>query len=217
MDKNTKTFLWIFFILVIAFGILFSLRLFNPEKPLLNDKLSTPIEDETATEYSYSGFNFIKEGGFWYTQIKKLGSNDLITLELRFDPKTLEEVPVEGNPNEFLLGPDGNLIEGAYLTFDPLGTDLTAVALASAQVSTVMAKIFEVTPIAACTVNETNACLQRPIISCPNDQFYTLHFVEDEETKIVSNGNCLELHGSAEGLLKTVDRLLLIWLGIMKA
>ena len=124
MDKSTKYFLWTFIILVVAFGILLSLRFLNPEQPTLDEQLTSPIEKDTDTEYTYSGFNFVQEGGFWYTQIKRLGSNEMFTIELRYDPKSLEDIPVEGNPNLFLIDPEGYLIEGAYVTFDPLGTSL---------------------------------------------------------------------------------------------
>ncbi len=211
LDKNTKILLYAFIILFVAFGVLFALRFIDfGKEPTIDDKLLDPALEQTDTQYTYNGFNFVKEGQMWYTQVQRQGTNKVYTLELHYSPKELEKIDLEGDPSAFLN------ITGVYILFDPTQEDLTYVALSAAELSLNLARALNIQPIAACTKNETEACAGRPIVDCTDTKYYTIWLKESEFGEVVVNNNCLQIKGQGADLVKATEKLLLTWYGIME-
>ena len=86
--------------------------------------------------YEYNGFSFIKGNNMWFTQIQPIGENKLYTIELRYGPRELEEIPIIGNPEIFLE------INKTYITFDPYDKNLKYIGLAIGDIDLNLIKVL---------------------------------------------------------------------------
>lgn len=171
------------------------------------NRLTGP-KQETVT---YNGFEFENVDGLWRTAWQR-GSQPY-ELEFRFNPVQVEGIPVEGNTDARFQQ------QNVYITFDPSDnrtSDTSYVALAAVELSRKLVDPFERNVIAACTKNETQACSNRPIITCENTNSSVIYLKQADEAKIVLNGNCVTLQGRGDGIVMTADRALFEWLGIMR-
>ncbi len=166
-------------------------------------------------EYS-NGFKFTKVGSFWYTSIQNPLVKQEYNLDFRYSPSEIKDIPVEGNPDSFFRLLEKNNLTGAYFTFNPSG-NLTAVNLAAADLSKLLKVLNDVTLVAACTVNSTEACSTRPIVTCENQENLSvvIYVKQDPTPKITMNKNCLTIQGQGEGLIKAYTKLLFIWYSIL--
>ncbi len=157
----------------------------------------------------YNQFEFVKGDRTWNTEVQH--GNRLIAISLRFPPWETETVPITGRLDEsFNSGP-------IYITFDPVATKNTSnMALTAAELSINLAKGINRQLIAACTINETEACSIRPIIDCDNTNESVILLKESEQTYIEFDQNCIIVQGNGKQLLKAVDQLLYYWYGILK-
>ncbi|MBI1970242.1 hypothetical protein HYS47_00695 [Candidatus Woesearchaeota archaeon] len=158
--------------------------------------------------YLYNGFSFVKFGDGWYTRFIRQGTDLQYNVQLRYGPRDVLHVPVEGNISSLFK------YNATYITFDPTEENLSHVALAAADLSTSLYNILNVTPVAACMKNETNGCRNRPIITC-KDPHPTIAIVQASTPSVTIIGNCVIVQGREFGLLEAVDRLLLAWFNIM--
>ncbi|MFC1728647.1 hypothetical protein ACFLZ7_04275 [Nanoarchaeota archaeon] len=165
--------------------------------------------------YEYNGFEFTKIGKMWYTEVQKFGTDKVYVLELRNDPKSLEDLPVERDPKSFLRLMEEYDLNGAYITFDPTESNLTYIALTAADISSNLAKVLDITPVGACTKNETEACSTRPIVTCDTENSMVILIKKSEQAKITMDDNCLIVEGQEEELTKASNKLLLIWYNVM--
>ena len=146
----------------------------------------------------------------WYTQIKR-NDDSLLDVQLHFGPKELEDIKVTGKINDAFMQPQ------MYVTFDPSDEGLKFVALSSAELSLNLAKGMEILPVAACSVNETKACEDRPIITCHNRDKAVIYLKQTEGEGVVNlDGNCVVISGDDWELVKATDRFLLQWYQVMK-
>ena len=164
---------------------------------------------EQGYVYKYSFITFDNQ---WYSQLKSPGGTKLYDLSLRYSPKDVEQIDIKGVLDEIMFN---NKTE-FYYTFNPKGTDFSYVALAVADFSTHMAKAFDKNPIAACDRNETNACRERPIVTCENTDKIVLYINESEKTGVSYNANCILVSGKGFDLVKGVDRVLYNLYNIME-
>jgi hypothetical protein len=210
-EKESSKLLYIILaVIIIGFIILFSIRFITgpKEKAVTIDELHQKnIEgEETDINYVYNGFSFVFVNGMWYTQVQK--GNTVWDVPLHFGPKQVENVAITGTlDNDFSK-------KDVYITFDPLGEDLQYVALSSAELSLSLTKGFGIFPIAACSKNETEACLDRPIKTC-EDNNSVVYIRKANKTSVKLNGNCVILEGDNEGIVKATDRLLFKWYKII--
>jgi len=192
-SKATTYFLVIALIVIIAVlgYIFFGVKLVQPEPEKI--------------EYSY--FTFTEVGGLWQTNIQL--KDRLYDAVFRFNPKQVEEVYVTGQL-ENLTGP-------VYITFDPVQQedDYKYLALASSELSLHLVRALEKEVIAACTSNETDACLERPVVTCSDQDKSVIYLNTYPPTQITLNGTCVMLQGEKMELLKSVDRLLFQWYRVM--
>jgi hypothetical protein len=89
-----------------------------------------------------------------------------------------------------------------------MGENLQYVALAAAELSLNYARGLDRNISAACTVNETDACTQRPIVSCDDGDKAVILLNQTGDAGILLRGNCIELTGKGFELTRAVDRLL---------
>lgn len=165
-------------------------------------------QDETQS-YSYNGFVFTNITGLWFTELQKAGTNKVYSVPLHFGPLELKDVPIEGDVNVFK-----NLTE-LYLTFDPTGEEFSYIALAASEISINLAQTLDITPVAACTVNDSRVCEGRPIIDCKSNGSPAIMLRYDNSTRVFVENNCIFVQGAQKDLIKAADRLLLKWFSVM--
>ena len=167
----------------------------------LQGKLS---EDEG---YVYNGFSFVYYGNRWNTMFMR--DETEYTLSLNFGPKSLDDVNIIGN------GTIGK--RDIYVAFDLSNRSkkMPYLALAAAELSVNLAKGLDILPIAACLNNDSNACYDRPIVSCGDKDKDVVVIDDREDPIVVFNNNCVVLRGKDKDILKSVDRFLYYWYDIM--
>jgi hypothetical protein len=198
------------FVAVIAFGI------FNKPKPKTLEELHVlNLKGKLKPEqgYVYKGvYSFITSDNLWYTQLTSPKGTKLYSLALRYSPRDLKDIVIEGNLNgEFF----NNKTE-FYVTFNPTGKDFSSIGLAVADFNTHMSKVFEKKPIAACDRNETEPCKNRPIVTCEDKGKLVLYVKESEKFRTYYNNNCIVVEGNGFDLVKGVDRILYNLYNIME-
>ncbi len=166
--------------------------------------------EEKAPTLVYHGFMFEQKAGFWHFNWQA-DDGRLYTVSLRFNPEEAAKIPLKGESiakfNEHLK--NSNIV---YIAFDPTADNFTYTALAAGELSLSIARALEITPVAACTVNETEACISRPIVSCNSTDKAVIYLDDDEdEPKIVQKDNCLIISGRGFEKLRAADRVLYHW------
>ena len=211
-SKQTNFFLAIG-VIALTFIILFAIQLFNRPELLTPDEMHAKnLAGELDPEegYVYNGFSFVWYDKLWFTQLHKPGTANLYNTQLHFGPNDLGAVTLGDGIEEFTVVPN------TYVTFDPTAVPLTYVALAAGELSLNLAVVLNITPVPACTKNETAACAKLPIINCEEDNTHPIIFLtQGERTEVVRRGNCLTISGKEMELVKALDRVLLLWMEIM--
>ncbi len=166
--------------------------------------------NDDDTTLKYNGFDFVNVNGLWQTTWERDGQQYI--LDFRNNPKQVEDVPVTGSVDvRFNLEP-------TYLAIDPPDEQSprnSYIALALIELSTKLVDPFERNITAACTRNETDACLDRPIVTCDSVNSSVIYLKYEEPTKITLKGNCAVLQGTELNLVRAADKALFQWLGIM--
>lgn len=159
-----------------------------------------------TVEYSY--FTFTEVGGLWQTEVQL--AHTVYQAIFRFNPKQVEDV--------YVTGKLGNLSRQIYITFDPVQQkeDYKYLALAGSELSLHLVRALEKNVTAACTSNETDACIDRTIVKCGDQGKSVIYLNPYPPTQITLNGTCVTLQGEKMELLKSVDRLLFQWYKIMR-
>ncbi len=202
----------LFFIAIMAFSLLK-----KPQPKTVEDLHLLNLKEKLKPEqgYLYNGiYSFIKVDNLWYTQLKSPKGQKLYDLALRFSPRELEGIPIEGKLNDQFFNNQSQF----YYTFSPKGNNLQYVALAVADFSTHMSRVFEKMPIAACILNETISCYVRPIVTCDNKDDkdkLILQINESKTFKVHYDNNCIIVEGEGFDLIKGVDRVLYNLYGVM--
>ncbi len=166
---------------------------------------------DSGKKMTYNGFDFVNVEGIWRTEWQREGQP--YELDFRFNPKDVEEVPVTGK-TDFRFQ-----FETIYLTIDPTSEERTPeiayLNLAAVELSRKLVEPFERNVTSACTRNETDACVSRPIITCENTNSSVIYLKLADEEKIILKGNCAVIQGRGEGIVKAADKALFQWLKIM--
>ena len=159
------------------------------------------------------------EDGKWLLTLQDIKNRREYDIPLYYNPTELEdEVLVSGDMTELYNVLNNNGLNAVYVTFDPDATNFSALALASAELSLNFAQVLDITPIGACTKNETDACIGRPIVNCSAEDRVVIYLRESSEsfTHIREDFNCYIIEGKDKNLLKAVDRFLYELYGIME-
>ncbi len=208
---------WVFLgtlvLLILVFGILFSIKYLNKPEVLTPDEMhqkNLQGKLTSAQGYVYHGFSFVKYQGLWFTQLHPVNSTNVYNIQLHFGPREVENVNILGDPLPFTRA------KAIYLTFDPIGNNLPYVALTAGEFSLNTAVVMNITPIAACTRNETEICKKRPIVNCDEDKEHAIVFIKEaEKGGVVVEQNCITISGKGADLVKAADKLLLTWFKII--
>ena len=172
---------------------------------LHQDNLAGDLDDEEG--YVYNGYSFVKADGLWWTEMDKFGT--LLKVPLHFGPKELEDIPIQGTLNDSF-----NYGDEVFIAIDPEVQD-KYYTLAISELSFNTVKGLDRIPVGSCT-KENWACDNRTIVSCENTQGKpVIELALANETKIELNGTCIKVSGREYGIVKSVDRILYQWYGVM--
>lgn len=188
------------FLIVLAILALIAVGIF------VVSKYYTPREPSRLV---YNHFEFKKIQNVWYTQWQKDGQ--VYDIGLRFNPKEVETVPVSGRLNDTFRR------QPFYITFDPEQEeeDYKFLALGVAEIGLNIVRGLGGQIESACTQNVTDACVDRPILTCENDDKAVIYLQLTEGPRVTLDGNCLILQGQELDLIKAVDRVLYHFYNIM--
>lgn len=163
-----------------------------------------PKKDENILEYNNFIFNYT--GTHWVTEWRN--GNNLYQIPLRFNPLQTENVTITGEQ----WAPTKEI----FITFDPESEGLQYTALGAGELSGNLITALGITPIAACSKNITEACKERPIITCEQNESLVIYLVQDVPTQITYTETCIKVQGAGMDLLKAIDRLLYSWYKIQQ-
>lgn len=198
---------------ILVFAVIFVARYFNQEEiRTIDDLHRLNLQGKLKPEegYVYKGYSFVWANDLWYTQVQ--AGNTIISIPLHYGPRELEGIPMTGKFDTELF----NSMPSYYVTFDPLGSDFSHVALAVGELNQNFVKTFGKMPVAACDKNETAACKARPVITCENTKERPVVYIkEEDETKIIFDGNCMIIQGRGLEIVRAVDKVLMMFYGIL--
>lgn len=194
--KSWKAFLIVIGILIIIVaGIFVAKRFYMPKSPY-----------PTLT---YNNFEFQKIEGMWYTNWQR--DSQVYNVGFRYNPKEVETVPVRGRLNETFQ------VQPFYVTFDPdeKSSNFKYLALGVAEFDLNIIRAMGGQVVSACTKNMTEACVDRPIVTCNDSDKAVVYFRTMNESRVRLEGNCMIIEGKELDLLKVVDRVLYHFFRIM--
>lgn len=200
-------------LIIIGFGLLifFASIVEQPSEKTLDELHADNLAGNGAEgDYVYNGYSFVKYAGLWHSQVAD--GNRLYDLKLHFGPQELQDIGFSGEGLNDSFFNDSEL----FITFEPKENNLTYVSLAAAELSLSLSTAINRFPTAACTKNETEVCTQRPIVTCESTSRAVLSLEEREPAGITFEGNCIRVHGVGWDLVKSANRLLYQWYGIMR-
>jgi len=173
---------------------------------LHKQNLEGELDDEKS--YVYNGHSFVKADGLWWTETFRRGT--LIKMPLHFGPKEVEDIKVEGK-----LSKDFNKNDDIFIAINPNIIN-KYYSLGLSELSFNVAQGINRRPVGACTEEDPD-CVNRTIVSCNDTKGEAvIELVLDEKSGIELSGTCIKVSGQDYGIVKSVDRLLYRWYGIME-
>ncbi len=211
VESSGRNLIIIFSAIIIVLGLLILSYSIMKKPPMTRHdmhlaNLDGELDDMDA--YVYNGFSFIKFDNQWATEFARQDGSETYEVQFRYGPKETEVVDVIGD-YLYILN-----FQESYITFDPRVDDIQYTALAAADIATALYRAFKITSHAACTVNESLACADRPILECKQGT-PVIYLKVANETKVKMDGTCLIIQGKEFELVKAVDRFLFGVYGIM--
>ncbi len=166
-------------------------------------------EQVVNEKVTYNSFVFENYLGLWNTQWQRGG--EVFNLRLHYNPYQVENVSIQGDEG-------WNASSTMYITFDPEGEDLNYVALSAAEITLSLFNTFDISPIAACTVNATDACSARPIVNCssPPVGSSVIYLKSSSQTSAIIDGGCVTIQGKGPELLRATEKVIYQWYGIIE-
>lgn len=167
-------------------------------------------EQSKGNEVEYNYFKFKKTESGWMTQV--MYKERLLQPIIRYLPEEVEEVPIKGQLEE-TFGEDP-----IYLTFDPTQgqEEFQTITIAVSEMGMNLVQGMEKQIESGCTKNETEACINRTIINCDDANRSVIFFNPIGEPEVMLEGKCIELRGKQFDLIKSADKVLYTWYGILK-
>lgn len=162
----------------------------------------------TGPEISeYNNWKFYQQDKTWHFNWQ--GQN-LYDVQLRNHPTAVEKIPLIGKLNDTF-----NDREEIYVTIDPRQKDqMKWLSLAKAELIWSLIGPFNKKIIDACTVNTTE-CEGFPIVNCATPNASVIMLAADGPSMIYSQDECILLTGKENDLVKSVDKLLYKWYGVI--
>lgn len=157
--------------------------------------------------YTYNGYSFVFTDGLWWTQA--VINNKKVNPGMHFGPKELENITLSGKlTNASFEKPE------LYISIDPIQSDKYT-ALAVSELSNSLISLTQKPMTAACSFNETTACIDRPIINCQNKDKAVIQLIPESFPKVELEDNCVKIFGKDMELVKAAERFLYRFYGIM--
>ena len=199
LEKNDLVFIFVPVVIVVLLlaGVFAIKYVYNPRPKIQS--------------VEFNGFTFVNESGIWTTQMQV--NDRLYNLMFKYSPYDVEDIEITYLPNNFSKLTD--LHNFIYITFDPEDKNMAYIALAAADISRALTRVYGLKPIAACTKNITEACAEVPIHTCDTTKRPVIYLDDDPVQDIIYEGNCLIIKGERDDLLKAVERVLFEWYKIM--
>ena len=185
----------VLFVLLVLIAILFGLKyVYKPSYPTI----------------TYNNFEFQQKDKFWHTLWQR--NDNVYTISLRFNPEEVRDVQITG-----VLNGTFNTRKKIYVTFDPLSEQdqFKYLAVGASELTVNMAGPLGKEIVAACTQNSTEACATRPIITCEGNERNVLLLKAEGTPRIELNNTCMILYGEGFDLIKSIDKMLYIWMQII--
>lgn len=153
----------------------------------------------------YNGFGFVRKGDIWQTQVEANGQK--VTMDFHFLPEEVEAVPLLGNVRDILYTSE------VFITFDPKEEEFKHVALTAADISTHLATVYHIKPIASCTSDDPAACQTRPEKDCDDEN--VIYIKQAPDAMVLQRNTCVQVQGYDEDLLRAMTKMLMVWYGIL--
>ncbi len=205
--------------IILALVLIFSLfrLVVSPKEKVMTieeaHKLNIEGKLDPEQGYMYGPHSFIRFNDLWYFQVQSKGV--LVNVPLRFGPREVEAINLYGGLNDVF-----NNATKIYISFNPLGSQLPYIGLGVGELTQSLTKAFgnEVSAVCdhECDFEACNACKDRPVLSCNNTEEAIISLIESQDSGITLKGNCIEINGKGEDIVKNVDRLLLEFYGVLK-
>ncbi|MEK6952897.1 MAG: hypothetical protein AABX29_07835 [Nanoarchaeota archaeon] len=208
MEKSSLRYVNIFLVVMIVLLVLFGIIMFAYQRERYSD-----------TFFNYNGFEVHKvslfDRGFVYKiSLVSLINNKLYSIESRYNPKELEEIPVNIDLDDIYNK------ETLFITMDKNATAISVLA------ATEISKVTGNSLIFRYPISDTFGALKEPVegknvtvMTCNNvsENIGVISFEINNKSEIYSNNGCVILSGKNENdLIRVADRLMLVLLGIMK-
>ena len=199
--------------IVVALAVLFGSQYFIDDTPKTIDDMHALNQEGKLKEDGdfFNGFSFVHVDGLWYTQVASGDGSVLFDVPFHNLPSQVAQVPVSGELDSVTF----DSADEIYVTFDPLGTELQYVALAVGKFDQTMLKAYNKIPVAACDRNETNACADRPIVTCNSTSEAVMAIQYADSAAVAYEDNCIMVRGSGPALVRSMERLLYSLYGII--
>ena len=199
-EPNSNILIWTFAIIGILILGIFLIRVFYDPEPV---RPGVPMVEYNNWEFEYYD-------GLWWTAWQR--ENIQFILSLRYNPVQTLNITVSGE-----ISPTFER-DTIYISFDPTAEKHTYVALAAAELTLNLARAIGVNTIAACTNDGHPACENRPIVNCDSENVSVIVLSETNNTAGISlQGDCMTLHGKELELVRSVDRMVYTFYGIIRS
>jgi len=207
-SRNTKIIVGTFLVLLVTFGIIFAVTRILPKK---DNSLLTASNADYCLE---NGFCFVKQGTMWYTQIQPVGQKKIYNLELRYDPKSVQDITIDKSTVKTILES-----QEVYLTVDPNMTGQTVIAMIElGRIIGTKYDLFNLPTYGALThSDQSNQTLRTCNDATKNST--VIWFKIGNETSIYADKNkyCVIIQGKTEeDIMKSADRMVYQLVGILK-
>ena len=159
--------------------------------------------------YLFNGYSFVKADGLWWTEVEV--KDRIIKIPLHYSPREVEHIPVTGK-----LSPDFNMGDKIYMAIDPEVNYDKYYTLGLMELNTNILQGINRNIEAACS-KENSVCENRTVINCENTNGQpVVQLSVEEEPSVTLEGTCIDIRGSGEDLVKSVDLALYLWYKILE-
>jgi len=154
--------------------------------------------------YVYNGYSFVKADGLWWTGVEV--KDRIIKIPLHYGPREVEHIPVTGK-----LTPEFNQGDKIYVSIDPEVNYDKYYTLGLMELNTNILQGINRDVEATCS-KENQVCENRTIINCETANGHpVVQLSVDEKPSVTLKGTCIDIRGSGEELVKSVDLALYVW------
>jgi len=215
--KGSKPIFIMIGICILLFILIFASRYIFQTDPKTLGELHEEnyLKKPSDTNYIYNGFSFIKlkadqriSDEFWYTQYERDGK--IYDIPMQYGPKELIDIPI------IRLNTTNKTLDKVYISITPdENKSVPYLAQSTYEIAEKVVQVLGIVPEAACSINKTAACSDRPIINCQNtDDAIVIEFFDSPETKVLVHDNCITIMAHDEDYLRASNKLIYHFLKI---